>query len=183
MNQRFILKSVLNRNTWNKVNILISWQNYCEEAHRNLCLQILTVQFSHSVVSDSLRPHGLQHTRPPCSSLTPGVYSNLCPLSRWCHPTVLSSVVPFFSCHQSSPASGSFQMSQFFASGGQSIGVSTSASVQSLTGSTISICFFDSSHFPCTTLVSLHHILPWFEGGFYFLSDIMSSWRTGTVFS
>ena len=97
------------------------------------------------------------------------------------HPS--HPVIPFSSCLQYFPPSGSFQMSQFFASGGQSIGVSTSASVQSLTGSTISICFFDSSHFPCTTLVSLHHILPWFEGGFYFLSDIMSSWRTGTVFS
>ena len=87
-----------------------------------------SVQFSHSVISDSLRPHGLQHTRPPCPSPTPGVYSNSCPLSQWCHPTISSSAVPF--CHlQSFPASGSFQMSQFFASGGQSIGASASASV------------------------------------------------------
>ena len=85
-------------------------------------------QFSRSVVSNSLWPHGLQHTRPPCPSPTPGVYSNSCPLSWWCHPTISSSVVPF-SCLQSLPASGSFQMSQFFASGGQSIGVSASASV------------------------------------------------------
>ena len=76
-------------------------------------------------VSDSLRPHGLQHTRPPCPSSTPRVYWNSCPLSRCCHPTISSSVVPF-SCLQSFPASGSFQMSQFFASGGQSIGASAS---------------------------------------------------------
>ena len=88
-----------------------------------------SVQFSHSVVSDSLRPHELQQARPPCPSSTPGVYSNSCPLNRWCHPTISSSVVPFSSCPQSLPASGSFPMSQFFTSGGQSIGVSASASV------------------------------------------------------
>ena len=88
-----------------------------------------SVQFSHSVVSDSLQPHGLQHARPPCPSPTPGVYSDSCPWSRWCHPTISSSVVPFSSCLQSFPASGSFPMSQLFASGGQSIGVSASASV------------------------------------------------------
>ena len=85
--------------------------------------------FSHSVVSDSLIPHELQHARPPCSSPTPTVYSNSCPLSGWCHPTISSSVVPFSTCPQSSPASGSFQMSQFFTSGGQNIGESTSASL------------------------------------------------------
>ena len=84
-----------------------------------------SIQFSHSVLSDSLRPHGLQHARPPCPSPAPGVYPNSCPLSRWCHPTISSSVVPLSSCPQSFPASGSFQMSQLFASGGQSIGVST----------------------------------------------------------
>ena len=89
--------------------------------------QFRSVQFSHSVVSDSLRPHGLQRARPPCPSPTPGAYSNLCPLSRWCHPTI--SVIPFSSCPQSFPASRSFQMSQFFASGGQRIGVSASPSV------------------------------------------------------
>ena len=88
-----------------------------------------SAQFSRSVLSDSLRPHGLQHARPPCPSPTPGVYSNSCPLSQWCHPTISSSVVSFSSCLQSFPASGSFQMSQFFASGGQSIGVSASVSV------------------------------------------------------
>ena len=90
---------------------------------------IYSVQFSCSVVSDSLRPHGLQHARPPCPSPTPGVYSNSCPLSWWCHPTISSSVVSSSSCPQSLPASGSFPMSQFFASGGQSIGVSASTSV------------------------------------------------------
>ena len=76
-------------------------------------------QFSRSVISDSLWPHELQHARPPCPSPTPGVYSNSCPLSGWCHPAILSSVVPFSSCPQSFPTSGSFQMSQLFASGGQ----------------------------------------------------------------
>ena len=85
------------------------------------------LQLSRSVISDSLRPHGLQHARPPCPSPAPGVYSNSCPLSWWCHPTISSSV--FSSCLQSFPASGSFPMSQLFASGGQSIGVSASASV------------------------------------------------------
>ena len=88
-----------------------------------------TVQFSHSVVSDSLKLHEPQHARPPCPSLTSGVYPNPCPLSRWRHPTISCSVVPFSSGPQSFPASGSFQMSQLFASGGQSIGVSASASV------------------------------------------------------
>ena len=94
-------------------------------------LQILlySVEFSCSVVSDSLRSHALQHARPPCSSPTSRVDSNSCPLSQWCHPTISSSVVPFSSCLQSLPASGSFQQSQFFASGGQRIGVSASASV------------------------------------------------------
>ena len=86
-------------------------------------------QFSRSVVSDSLRPRGLQHARPPCPSPTPGAYFNSCPLRWWCHPTISSSVIPFSSCLQTFPASGSFQMSQFFASGGQRIGVSASASV------------------------------------------------------
>ena len=93
----------------------------------SLSLVLLTVtssfQFSCSVVSNSLWPRGLQHARPPCQSLTPGVYPNSCPLSRWCHPTISSSVVPF-SCLQSFQASGSFPMTQFFESGGQRIGVS-----------------------------------------------------------
>ena len=88
-----------------------------------------SVQFSHSVASDSLRPHELQHARPPCPSPTPRVHPNSCPLSRWCHPTILYSVVPFSSCLQSFPASGSFPMSQLFTSGGQSIGISASTSV------------------------------------------------------
>ena len=88
-----------------------------------------SVQFSHSVVSDSLWPHESQHARPPCPSPTPGVYSNSCPSSRWCHPAISSSVVPFSSCPQSLPASESVSMSQLFAWGGQRIGVSVSASV------------------------------------------------------
>ena len=91
-----------------------------------------SVQFSCSVVSGSLRPHGLEHARPPCPSPAPGVYSNSCPSSRWCHPAISSSAIPFSSCPQSFPASGSFPMSQLFPWGGQSIGVSASASVLSM---------------------------------------------------
>ena len=88
-----------------------------------------SVQFSRSVASDSLQPHDSQHARPPCPSPTPGVHSNSRPLSQWCHSAISSSVIPFSSCSQSLPASGSFPMSQLFAWGGQSIGVSASASV------------------------------------------------------
>ena len=95
------------------------------------CLQSFPalVQFSNSVMSDSSRPHESQHARLPCPSPTPRVYPNSCPLSRWCHPTISSSVIPFSSHLQSFPASRSFQMSKLFASGGQSIGVSASTSV------------------------------------------------------
>ena len=89
----------------------------------------ISVQFSHSVMSNSLQPHGLQHTRLPCPSPTPGACSNSCPSSWLCHPTISSSVIPFSFHLQSFPTSGSFLMSEFFASGGQSIGVSASASV------------------------------------------------------
>ena len=92
-------------------------------------MKLSPVQFSCSIVSDSLWPHGLQHARPPCPSPTPGAYSNSCPKHRWCHPTISTSVVPFSSSLQSFPASGSFQMNQFFTSASQSIGVSASASV------------------------------------------------------
>ena len=109
------------RDSWKRLLILIqsisssSWvQN--QSTFVSSC-EFSLVQFSHSVMSSSLRPHGLQQTRPFCPSPTPGVYSNSCPLSRWCHPTVSSSIVPFSSHLQSFPASGSFQMSQFFASG------------------------------------------------------------------
>ena len=92
-------------------------------------LHFLKIQFSRSVVSDSLWSCGLQHTRCPCPSPTLRVYSNLCPLSQWCHPTISSSVIPFSSCLQSCPASGSFPMNWFFASRGQSTRASASASV------------------------------------------------------
>ena len=88
-----------------------------------------SIQFSHSVMSNSFWPHGLQRARPPCPLPTPGACSNSCPSSRWCCPIISSSVVPFSFCLQSFPASGSFQMSQFFASGGQSIGAPVSTSV------------------------------------------------------
>ena len=91
---------------------------------------VSSVPFSRSVVSNSLRPHELQNARPPSPSPTPWVHPNPCPLSRWCHPVISSSVIPFSSCPQSFPASGSFQMSQLVASGGQSIGASASASVR-----------------------------------------------------
>ena len=96
-----------------------------------VCL-LNSVQFSRSVVSNSLRPHGLQHARLPCPSLTPGACSNSCPLSQWCHQTISSSVVPVSSLLQSVPPLGSFAVSQFFTSGSQSIGVSASASVLSM---------------------------------------------------
>ena len=92
-------------------------------------VQFSSVQFSRSVLSDSLQPHGLQHTRLPCLSPTPGAYSSSCPSSQWCHVNISSSVIPFYSCLQSFPAWESFPRSHFFASGGQSIGTSASASV------------------------------------------------------
>ena len=101
----------------------------CKFGNIPKALQVSSVQFSCSVMSDSLRPHGLQHARIPCLSPTSGACSNSCPLSRWCHLTSSSSVIPFFSCLQSFPTSGSFPMSQLFTSDGQSIGVSASASV------------------------------------------------------
>ena len=92
-------------------------------------MRYYSLQLSHSVVPNPLQPHELQHARPPCPSPTPGVYTNSCPLRQWCHPAISNSVVPFSSHLQSFPASGSFPISQLFISGGQSIGVSASASV------------------------------------------------------
>ena len=103
-----------------KIWWIVSWGEF---------LEFSSVQFSCLVISDSLRPYELQHTRPPCSSPTPRVYPDSCPLSQWCHLTISSSVILFSSCPQSFPASGSFQMSQLFISGGQSIEVSASTSV------------------------------------------------------
>ena len=106
--------------------------------------------FSHSVVSDSLKPHRPQHAKPPYLSPTPGVYPNSCPLSRCCHPTISSSVVPVSSCPQSFPASESFQMSQLFASGGQSTGVSASIpQLKSMNSSALSFLY-------SPTLTSIH---------------------------
>ena len=100
-----------------------SWKISCSG------IQFSSFQFSHSVVSNSLLPHKLQHARPLCPSPTPGVHPNSCASSRWCHPAISSSVIPFFSCPQSLPASGSFLMSQLITWGGQSIGVSALALV------------------------------------------------------
>ena len=121
--------------------------------------QISSVHFSSSVVSDSLWPHGLQHARPPCPSPTPRVYSNPCPLSQWCHPTISSSVVPISSCVHSFPTSGSFPMSQFFASGGQSIGASASASVLPMTVHSVETVFWILISSPFPMLVTLGMIL------------------------
>ena len=103
------------------------WKQFAHNSHFQFN-QISSVHFSHSVVSDCLQPHGLQHSRPPCPSPTLGVYSDSCSLSQWCHP-IISPPVVSSSCLQSFPASRSFQINQFFATGGQSIGVSASASV------------------------------------------------------
>ena len=103
-----------------------SWNHTLKVKFKSI---IQSVQFSRSVVSDSLRPHELQHARPPCPSPTPGVHPNSCPSSQWCHPAISSSVVPFSSCPQSLPASESFPMSQLFEWGGHHIGVSALASV------------------------------------------------------
>ena len=102
---------------------------HCTLLHIQYMQPNVSVQLSHSVMSNSLWHNELQHTRPPCPSLTPGAHPNPCPLSRWCLLAISSSVIPFSSCLQSFPASVSFQMSQFFTSGVQSIGVSASASV------------------------------------------------------
>ena len=108
-----------------------TWTWLTTQRHLQTTLSVLvtvSVQFSCSVVSDSLRPHESQHARPPCTSPTPGVHSNSRPSNRWCHPAISPSVVPFSSCPQSFPALGSFPMSQLFTPGGQSIGVSASTS-------------------------------------------------------
>ena len=105
------------------------WKSFSRVRLCNPMECISSVQFSHSVISYSLKPHEPQHARPPCPSPTPRVHPNPRTLSRWCHPAISSSVIPFSSCPQSFPASGSFQMSQLFASGGQSIGISASTSV------------------------------------------------------
>ena len=115
--------------SWSFFSLCLSPEFHCENHQVAFSFSGVSVQFNRSVMSDSLWPHVLQHTRLPCPSPTPRVYSNSCPLSRWCHPTTSSSVVPFSSRLQSFPASGSFQMSQFFASDGQNIGASASTSV------------------------------------------------------
>ena len=119
-------------NTWNRQSINAHWKDEWMnslDGWIDYFTQYNSVQFSRSVVSNSLWPHGRQHARLPCPSPTPGAYSNSCPSSRWCHPTISSFVIPFSFCLQSFPASGSFPVSQFFTSGSQSMGVSASASV------------------------------------------------------
>ena len=113
-------------NIWKKMK-----KNKHSYSHFSLYVKmsIFSVQSSRSVMSDSLRLHEPQHSRPPCPSQTPGVHTNPCPLSWWCHPAISSSVIPLFSCPQSLPESEYFQISQLFTSGGQSIGVSASTSV------------------------------------------------------
>ena len=115
------LKWNTEKNQQNEKSITELWDNL-------RWLQFSSVQFSRSVMSNSLQPHELQHVRPPCPPPTPGVHSDSCPSSQWCHPAISSSVVPSSSCPQSLPASESFPMSQLFAWGGQSIGITASAS-------------------------------------------------------
>ena len=118
-----------NRVTDVKSKLMITREEGGRRIHGRLGLMYThSVQFSHSVMSDSLRPHESQHTRPPCPSPTTGVHTDSRPSSQWCHPAISSSVVPFSSCPQSLQASGFFPMSQLFAWGGQSTGVSASAS-------------------------------------------------------
>ena len=119
--------SLLHKATWLLFTSLNFLKSYPMTG--NIFHVIKSESKSCSVLSDSLRSHGMLHVRPPCPSPSPGVYPNSCPLSRWWHPTISSSVFPFSSCLQSFPASGSFQMSQFSSSGGQSTGVSASTSV------------------------------------------------------
>ena len=120
--QKHIMKKISNVPTG--VSVAFIQRSYADSQR-----SFSSIQFSHSVVSDSLWPHESQHTRPPCPSPTPGIYPNSRPLSWWCHPTVSSSVVPFSSCPHSFPTSGSFAMRQLFVSGGQSIWASASAAV------------------------------------------------------
>ena len=130
------------------------WQWYREQGRREKLPKWVSDQFSCSVVSNSLQFHGLQHASLPCPSPTPRTYSNLCPSSWWCHTTISSSVIPFSSCPQSFPASGTFQMSQLFASDGQRIGVSASASALPYSGLNIEYSGLISSGL--TGLLSLH---------------------------
>ena len=126
-----------------KILVTWEWKSFNSEVK-----SISSVQFSHSVVSNSLRPHEPQHARPPCPSPTPGVHSDSCPSSQWCHPVISSSVIPFSSCPQSLPASESFPMSQLFAWGGQRTGVSALASVLQMNTQ-------DWSPLKCTGWISL----------------------------
>ena len=125
-----VWEMVMDREAWcDAVHVVTKSQTWLSNWTTTTDIQNITIlmyQFSHSIVSDSLRPHGLQYARPPCPSPTPGVYPNSCQLSQWCHPTISSSVVPFSSCLQSFLAPGSFQMSQLFTLGGQTTGVSAS---------------------------------------------------------
>ena len=123
------MKTLSFHNSWT-IRVWLNLVFFFESNHVSISLtQKHQLLFSRSVVSDSFGPRELKHTRLPCPSPSPGVCSNSRPLSQWCHPTISSSVIPFSSCPQSFPASGSFPMSQFFPSGGQSIGASASASV------------------------------------------------------
>ena len=125
----FHYHSLVFKNAFDILKGLGVYEHFVLPSSKPKNLNKISVQFSCSGMSDSSWPYRLQHARPPCPSPTPGAYSNLCPLSQWCQPTISSSVVPFSSRLQSFPASTSFQMRQFFASGGQNIEVSASASV------------------------------------------------------
>ena len=126
-------------------HLIFSPLYYSKSHHLWMNAYIQSVQFSPSVMSDSLRPHESQHARPPCPSPASGVHPNPCPLSQWCHPTISSSVIPFSSCLHSFPASGSFQMTQLFASGGQRIGVSEQVSEQDPASPSVSLSHQEAS--------------------------------------
>ena len=124
-----VAKSCTWLNDWTTAINSYTYIHKCKYSSSQLRIQFSSVQFSHSVVSDSLRPHESQHTRPPCPSPTPRVHSDSRPSSPWCHPAISPSVIPFSSCPQSLPVSESFPMSQLFTWGGQSTGVSALASL------------------------------------------------------
>ena len=146
---------------WDSVGEGVGW------FERIILKHVYSVQFSSSLVSDSLQPHELQHTRPPCPSPTPRVHPNPCPLSWWCHPTISSSVVPFSSCPQSFPASGSFLMSHLFTSGGQIIGVSASSYYHKWNRSPVQVwCRRKGTQGPCTGMILRDGMWRTVGGGF-----------------
>ena len=162
-------------------NIMACFKGPCHSAGLWVTAPLFSSgQFSRSVVSDSLRPRGLQHARPPCPSPTARLYSNPCPLSHWCHPTISSSVVPFSSRLQSLPASGSFLRSQLFASGGQRIGVSASASALPANKESSPCSAHKEIIWPCPPVGIKEMNTPLWKAG-HSLGDVLQDWRLISV--